>query len=239
MLIVGDFKQLEWNTCVFQAQDKVGIRELNSDGVDLHADNQVAFGLPSRLIAKKFLFRLIFGGSAGAYAHDPEFVDVSNKPKFWQEVIDKFYYKYEGVAKWHAALMEEVLRTGKIVLPTGRYYKYSPQQRGGEFVWPRTTILNYPVQGLGADIMVLARVLFHRGMLLNGLQGKLVSTVHDSIAVDAPKDEVDTFSKLFYRTWELIPKAFDKAFGIEYNVICKVEVKVGNNLGDMHTIEER
>jgi hypothetical protein len=50
--------------------------------------------LPSRLIAKTFVFRLIYGGSAFSYANDPEFTGVSSDPDFWQSVIDEFYTKY-------------------------------------------------------------------------------------------------------------------------------------------------
>lgn len=58
MLLKVDAKalQLEWRVAVELSGDKVGLQEI-LDGVDSHADNQQRFGLPSRLIAKTYLFR--------------------------------------------------------------------------------------------------------------------------------------------------------------------------------------
>ena len=57
MLLKVDAKALEWRVAVELSGDKVGLQEI-LDGVDSHADNQQRFGLPSRLIAKTYLFRL-------------------------------------------------------------------------------------------------------------------------------------------------------------------------------------
>jgi DNA polymerase I-like protein with 3'-5' exonuclease and polymerase domains len=144
MLIKADGKALEWRVAVELSGDKVGLQEI-LDGVDSHADNQQRFGLPSRLIAKTYLFRLIYGGSAYSYANDPNFSSVSKSEKFWQRVIDETYSKYKGLAEWHKKLVQQVSQTGFIRTPFGREYHYKPDRRRGELVWPRTTILNYPV----------------------------------------------------------------------------------------------
>jgi DNA polymerase I-like protein with 3'-5' exonuclease and polymerase domains len=78
MLLNADAKQLEWICATYLSQDKVAIDEINNQ-VDQHADNQERFGLPSRLIAKTFVFRLIYGGSAFSYANDPNFKDIGNE----------------------------------------------------------------------------------------------------------------------------------------------------------------
>jgi DNA polymerase I len=233
MLVIGDYKHLEWDTCVYLSQDKVAIQEL-FDQADMHSDNQQKFGLPSRLLAKIFLFRLIFGGTAPSYAHDPDFTDVSCDTKFWQGVIDNFYLKYGGVNRWHNALMVEAMDTGKITLPTGLFFPFKPYlNKRLEPVWPRTKILNYPVQGLGAQLMVIARVLMRREMQRLGLQGVIICTVHDSILIDCPDDEVEGICKLFHKVWSRIPEVFYKMYDVEYNLPCLVEVKYGPNWGDM------
>ena len=76
-----DVKALEWYVGTFLCQDAVAIQEL-LDQEDMHTKNQVAFNLPSRLIAKLFLFRLIYGGTEWAYAKDHEFKHVSSDPKY-------------------------------------------------------------------------------------------------------------------------------------------------------------
>ncbi len=156
MLLQADAKQLEWVGATYLSQDKTALDEIWAS-VDQHADNQERFGLPSRLIAKTFVFRLIYGGSSYSYANDPNFKDIGNET-FWQNVIDEFYKKYSGLKQWHDKIMEDAKRDRKLVMPTGRVYAYEPDIRFGRAEWPRTKILNYPVQGLGADLMAIARV---------------------------------------------------------------------------------
>ena len=57
MAIVNtDFKSLEVVTAAWLSQDKVMMQEI-CDGIDMHTANQVAFGLPNRLVAKVLKFR--------------------------------------------------------------------------------------------------------------------------------------------------------------------------------------
>ena len=232
MLIQADAKALEWLVAVYLSQDETGIKEITAN-VDQHTDNQQRFGLPSRLIAKTFVFRLIYGGSAYSYANDNDFKDVSKSEKFWQKVIDEFYTKYKGLARWHESLMQEATTTGMLRMPTGRVYHYRPEERRGDLVWPRTTILNYPVQGTGADIMCIARVSFARRFLQGGISGKLISTVHDSIVVDVEDHEVDKVCKMIHSVFDDIPMNFKRIFGTEFNLPARCEVEYGPDLKNM------
>lgn len=229
MIISVDHEGLEWVTAVYLSQDKVGIQEI-WDGVDQHSDNQRRFTLPSRVIAKKFVFRLIYGGSAYSYANDPEFTPVSTNVDFWQGVIDEFYKKYTGLAEWHKSLVETVGRDGKLVTPSGRVYHFKPYQRGnGEWVLPRTKILNYPVQGLGADIVMLSRIsLWNR---LNsavgvGIQAKFVNTVHDDIWLDVHPSHLDALKEIIKGVFGDLPKNFERSFKKEFNLPTRYKIKL-------------
>lgn len=235
MLINLDAKALEWVCATYLSQDQVAIQE-QIDNVDVHSDNQKRFRLPTRLTAKTYLFRLIYGGSAYSYSVDPDFTDVSTSPKFWQRVIDATYDKYPGLERWHSSLMQEVVSTGKLVMPTGREYNYTSKlNERGERIWPRTTILNYPVQGLGADVMAIIRVMFAR-KLKAYYKALLVCTVHDSILVDTPSQHVDEIVKLCYKTFEDFPEYWEKLFGCKWNVPLKCEVQIGPNWGNMKEV---
>lgn len=237
MIISVDHKGLEWVTAVFLSQDKVGIDEIWR-GVDQHEDNRQRFGLPSRLIAKTFLFRLIYGGSAFSYANDPEFNHVSDDTEFWQNVINEFYAKYSGLAEWHKSLLETVGATGRYTSPSGRIYNFEPyQNKRGEWKLPRTKILNYPVQGLGADIVMLSRISLwkrvkaHSGEVLT----RFVNTVHDDIWLDTPSHElkgIDKEGNPCYNicneikgVFEDLPANFERAFKTPFNLPCRYEIK--------------
>jgi len=56
MLINADVKGLEIVAAAFLSRDPVLIGEI-LNGVDIHLENQKRFNLPSRLIAKTFVFR--------------------------------------------------------------------------------------------------------------------------------------------------------------------------------------
>lgn len=241
MLVNVDAKGLEWVTVVWFAQDPVGMAEILT-GVDQHSVNQAAFGLPERRIAKIFVFRLIYGGSKWAYALDPDFNFISKRPTYWQEVIDKFYGKYKGIASVHARWIRTVVDTGVLVMPTGRKYEFQryPNHRG-ELEWPRTQILNYPVQGTGHDIVTIARVSLWK-RIKNDPRLKdcvlFVSTVHDSIVLDVTGAcPMDHLAATIRDVFADIPSNFSRLFGVELNLPIQCEIKVGCNLLDMKELK--
>lgn len=235
MLLQADAKALEWVCATYLSQDPVAYKEIWNNA-DQHTDNQQRFGLPSRLIAKTFVFRLIYGGSAYSYANDPNFKDIGGE-KYWQTVIDQFYEKYGGLGEWHRRIFDEAKRDRKLTMPTGRVYYYEPEIKFNKESWPRTKILNYPVQGLGADLMAIARVsLFNRLKDKEGI--KFVNTVHDSIILDFDQNICDNISivNLVDKCFNDVPKNFEKLFGKEFNLPMRVECQVGPTWGDMEVV---
>lgn len=233
MLVQVDAQALEVRVAAWYYDDKVLIDELVS-GQDIHENNRKLFNLPSRLIAKVFKFRTIYGGSAYSFANDPDFTSVSTSEKFWQKVLDSYFEKYQGIRKGHIRDIQTVAATGKLVMPTGRVYQYAPVKRGNEYKLPETTIKNYPIQGCGADLMAIARIsAFNR--LKGNKDVKFVNTVHDSIVLDVANDKqlcyniCTTLEKVF----EDIPANFEKLFKQPFKVPMAGEVEYGNNLKEM------
>ena len=172
----------------------------------------------------------MYGGSAYSYANDPDFTQVSTSEKFWQKVIDAFYSKYVGLASWHTKIVQEVTLNGQLVMPTGRIYKYQRDKYGK---WPETTIKNYPVQGLGADIMSIARVSFSRRFLSSGIKGLQVNTVHDSIVCDVEDSDVEATVRMFHAVFADLPVNFEKMFKVKFNLPLRCEVCVGKNMKEL------
>ena len=230
MIVEADAKSLEWCVAAWLSQDKTAIQEIK-DGVDLHEANREKFGLPERIIAKVFLFRLIYGGSAYSYAHDPDFTGVSTKEKFWQGVIDKTYEKYPQLAAWHQSIIAEVRRTGKLVAPSGRVFQFKPKPNGD---WPDTIIKNYPVQGFSADLMMLARVAVFRRLISYREKGVLlINTVHDSILVDCKDEMVEFVCRTLQDVFQGLDKLASRCFGIDFNVPMGCKIEIGKTWGTM------
>lgn len=231
MAIVNiDVKSLEVVCAAWMSQDKVLCQELR-DEVDIHGENQKAFNLPERVVAKTLIFRILFGGTEHGFVKDSAFTHVSSSKKYWANVIEKFYNKYSGLARWHDSLLQEVGRTGRIITPFGRIFTYTRNDRGD---LPAAPIKNYIVQGTGADIVSIARVsLFKKFKDIDGL---LINTVHDSIVFDCKKTEVDKIVNLTKLVFEQLPSNITRITGVDFNLPIKAEVSVGNNQKDLTEI---
>lgn len=232
--------QLEWRSLLYLSQDEVGIREV-LEKQDAHSLNEKAFGLPSRLIAKRYLFRTIYRGSGWSFANDPDFMHVSANPKYWDDVGEKFYKKYAGVDACHHRWADLVVNGKNLVGPFGREWSISLKRNSyGELQIPWTTLTNYPVQGTGADIMMLARISFARRLRSRQWNGSviLISTVHDSIVVDvSDASDVQEVVNLFHQVFDDLPKNIHKIFGVDWNVPQPCEVKIGKDMKNMEKVE--
>lgn len=233
MLIQCDASQLEWRTALELSKDWVGINEILS-GEDTHAKNQAAFGLPSRLIAKIFLFRTIFRGSGWSFANDPDFMHVSTSPNFWDDMNEKFYLKYDSLDKTHHRWKDIVMSGKPIVGPLGREW-HIPIHRDfrGELKIPWTTLSNYPIQGTGADIMMLVRLSAHKRMQKAGIKADLISTVHDSIVWDTTEEFLLPIKKICDDVFADLPKNIERLFGYKWETPMACESKYGPNMKDM------
>jgi len=240
MLLKVDAAQLEWRVKVFLSQDKLALREIN-DGFDLHTDNQQRFELPSRTIAKNWLYRMIFAdafgpnefrGPAYAYANDADFMHVSTSVGWWEKRVRTFFTeKYTGIYEHGLASIRTAIDCGRITVPSGRFYLFKPYIWNGQMDWPRTHILNYPVQGFSADLMMVARLLIKERLFKLGLgkRALLINTVHDDVELDVDNDPelVYTICMLLEKCFQDIPQEFERRFGVVVNVPMSGEVKMG------------
>ena len=242
MLLNADVKGLEVVGCAWLSGDTTLRREILA-GEDVHGNNQRDLGVPSRLIAKKFKFRFIYGGTAYSYSHDPDFFGVSRSEKYWQRVIDAYYEKYSGIREWHRILIDRVARTGCLEMPTGRFYSFERDIRGS---LPETQIKNYPVQGLGADLVAIARVRFRTFLreadwlqeeVRRGRGYKLVNTIHDSIVVDSHPDSWYNIGVHLEKAVEEVPQNFSKLFETDFDLPILAELKIGPNLNQLKEIK--
>jgi len=236
MLVNADVKALEIVCAAHLFNDKVMQQEI-IDKVDIHENNRVAFSLPTRLIAKTLVFRILYGGTEYAFVQDPEFMKTSTRLDYWRGAIERFYTKYDGIRQGHEELLRKVMLTGGYSSPTGRSYRFStyPDTRGNPR-WPRTNILNYLVQGFGADLMLLYRVSFWNKIRRMNIPCVPAATVHDSLLVDTPAPFVDQVVTQLNASASDIQGNFFKLFKSKFDLPITVEIEVGSNYKDMDKI---
>lgn len=257
MLIKADAAQLEWRTKAYLAQCPVALQEIDElswrpKEEDLHSQNKEAFKLPSRTIAKNFLYRMIFadafgprgfGGPAYAYANDADFRHVSTSVRFWEGVVQRFFDKYPSIYTHGVDSIRLAITAGQLISPSGRFYRFGPYTKAnGEQDWPRTKILNSPVQGLAADFMTVARANVW-AEIPPAPYILYMSTVHDDIELDVDNDKelVYTICMALEKAFSDIPLQFQNRFNVEVNVPLAGEVKIGWTLyeKDMITFNKK
>ena len=237
MLIQCDASQLEWRTALELSQDWVGINEI-INGEDTHANNQAAFILPSRLIAKIFLFRTIFRGSGWAFANDADFMHVSSDAKFWDGMNEKFYAKYHALDKKHKEWMQLVASGKPIEGPMGRSWSFEMKRDyKGELKLPINALTNYPVQGTGADVMMIARISAYKRIKKAGIPCDFISTVHDSIVLDTSSRNLLLLAKIFDEVFRDLPKNIKAVFGYDWKCPMSCETKAGPNMKEMSKLK--
>lgn len=176
---------------------------------------------------------LIYGGGAWSYAHDPDFTSVSTSVDFWQGVIDEYYKKYSGIEKWHRLLLDTVKKQGYLEIPSGRFYEFQPVLKKQGWKWPETQIKNYPVQGFGADLVMLARIKARELVRALGVQADFIQTVHDSLVLDTPEENVYNICVALKEAVESVPRMCYDYFGYEFGLPLTCEIQVGKNKLEM------
>lgn len=235
MFVSCDAAQLEWRTVVELSRDDVALEEIMK-GQDTHELNRQAFNLPSRLISKIYLFRTIFRGTGYSFANDPDFMHVSSSAEYWDDINEKFYSKYSGIDRTHKEWKLLCEQGMPIVSPFGREWNIPLLNSYGKVNW--TVFTNYPVQGTGADIMMLARLSFrNRLKRLGWTDVKLIQTVHDDIKVDCPDSFLGDVTKLYHEVFRDLQANIAKLFKYNWVVPLKCEVKAGYNLKDMKPVD--
>lgn len=214
--------------------DKV-LKEELLNKLDLHSLNQERFKLPDRVTAKRFLFKLLYGATAYGYSVDSDFMHIGFSENQWQKVIDEFYNKYTGIAKGHATDIKFAKEHGYLEIPSGRYFNYEATKGPWGYKWPLTKIKNYPIQGFGADLVMLARIEFFKQLCESGLEAKFIQTIHDSLVVDVDNDpEVCyTISIMLKNSIEKVPELCKQEFDYEFSLPIWCEIQQGMNKSDM------
>jgi len=227
-----DVKGLEVLCAAYISQDPVLIKELR-DGEDIHSNNQAAFKLLDRLAAKRFMFKMIYGGTAQGFAMDADFLYLKMSARRWQEVIDAFYAKYQSIAKWHSVLIAEVLRTAQYTIPSGRELDFrQPLTKPEWYYVPK--IKNYPVQGFGADLVKLARISLYKRMMASGCKSLLVNTIHDSIIIDIPEKEWYNISMMVKKVFEDLPINIKNVWEFDIGLKISTEASILTTGEELH-----
>lgn len=223
----ADFAQLEFRVAAFLSQDEVAIKEVK-EGFDVHAYTAKVISEAGQTIsrqeAKAHTFAPLYG--ATGYGRTPA------EAAYYEQFTDK----YKGIGRWHRELATEVLTFKRITTPSGRQFAFpNVKRRRNGTITEFTAVKNYPVQSFAtADIVPTVLLCIQKQM--NGLQSKIVNSVHDSIVIDIhPSEEQEVLGVIDSVNGQL-KAIIDERFNIDFNVPLLLEAKIGVNWLDLKEV---
>lgn len=211
-----DGAQLEFRVAVHLGRDGIGLDDIVS-GTDIHKVTAGIIGC-TRQEAKPHTFKPLYGGRSGT----PE------EMKYYQF----FREKYVDITATQQRWIDEVLDTKQLTTEWGlRYYWPDTKMDRSGYVRNTTSICNYPVQAFAtAEIIPLALVFFWHRLKRSNLKMFIVNTVHDSIIVELPPEEINDFHYLSRVTLiDDVYSSLRNLYGIDFTVPLGSGVKVATH----------
>jgi len=91
--------------------------------------------------------------------------------------------------------------------------------------------LNFTIQSTASDILLCSLLGVARRLKEADLEARPVATVHDSMEIVSPKEEVEKVLEILYDEMVNYP-TIKKVFNIYFDVPLKIDVEVGKSFGD-------
>ena len=219
-LVEADVKSAELRCLAIYSNEKFLLDAFN-EGKDMHtATYNVMFNKPKdyvptddeRFIAKSINFGLVYGRGPKSLAEVLK-VDVMEAVR----LIELYFKQMPNVAKFLRNNVIEAHKNGYVSSVFGRRRNLPliHADDGSVSSKAERQANNSIIQSAAADFtyIVLARV----GKLIKsrGLQAKIVHSVHDSIVIDTPVNEID-----------LVKSLIEKAYQAPVNVLRKVKMEM-------------
>lgn len=216
VLVGCDASGLELRMLAHYMKDENYVRTVtegsSKDGTDVHTVNQRAAGLPTRDLAKTFIYAFLYG------AGDSKIGSIVG-----------------GSARDGAILKDKFLKQtpalGRLLSTVAKYAeKGFVPGLDGRRIWVRSehAALNSLLQGAGAIVMKKALVIFNDKIKINKWPVKLVANVHDEFQFEVPAHLAEV-------TGEAAKQSIIEA-GVFYKLRCPLdgEYKYGANWRETH-----
>lgn len=185
----------------------------------LKADDKAASEL--RTQAKPHTFKPLYGGQSG----------TEDEQRYYQA----FRERYTGISAAQEGWKREALETKKVRMPWGiEWYFPNTKITNSGYQTFSTNICNYPVQSFAtADIIPIAVTYAWHEIQGRGLKALMVNTVHDSVIIVAPPEEIEELN-------DILLTAFTKScynyiyrvYGMVFSTPLGVGIKYGSHWGE-------
>jgi uracil-DNA glycosylase family 4 len=224
VLLNADYSQLELRVGAWYSRDPAML-DAFAQGLDIHERTRAAiFGAEEkpgqRTTAKAVNFGTFYGAGAKRIAMEAG-VTIPEA----QILQRKFFAAFPVVRQWVTDVRKLAQADWELEQAFGRRRHFI---LGGVDKRQEAHLLNsavnFPVQGVAADITKAAMIKLHAE--LRSFDARMVAQVHDSIIIDAPKEEVPRLLPVVEGVMR-DPGLSD--WGVSFDVPLNVEIGVGRN----------
>ena len=248
VIVQFDYSQLELRILAVITQDPTLI-DLYRSGADLHkAVASDAFGVAieevskdQRTASKKIQFGIVYQESARGLSEDLRAEGITMSEDECEIFIKKYFKRFPKVSKWIRDTKKHVKRHKYVKTLTGRTRNLPDidsidQSKANE---AERQAVNTPIQGTGSDCTLMSLILINQWLRESGLRSRICITVHDSIVLDCPKDEVLEVAKKVKHIMENLGE-YNEFYKFLGDVPILSEMEIGRNYGDAFeaTIED-
>jgi DNA polymerase-1 len=234
-VISADYSQIELRWAAILSGDKAMLRAFNS-GADIHrATAAEVYELPidqitkeMRFQVKKVNFGILYGQSHYALADE-----LHCTPDEAKSFIDnKYFGKFPGLRDWIDKVHRRVVRTGSVRTYFGRLRRLSGAHSSEKAIAEHALRqgVNCDPQADGSDMLVISAAKIDEQLEKRGMRSVLFGTIHDSLEIDSPPEEVRKVARLT----QTIMEDWDDW---EFPVPIVVDVEAGPSFGELEPIE--
>jgi DNA polymerase-1 len=210
-----------------------------NQGADLHTYtakllfNKEKITKEERQIAKTVSFLIVYGGGAFNLAET-----MSIPMRRAEQIIANYKNVYPGIFSYMEFVNEYIKDNGFAYTIFGRRRNLPDVRSKDRQVVNRALRqgLNFTIQSTASDILLSSLLGASRRFKDSGLSARPVATVHDSIEIVCPKEEIKDTLTILYDEMVNYP-TIKEIFNIHFDVPLAIDAEVGSSFGDGKEVE--
>ena len=181
-----------------------------------------------RQIAKTVSFLIVYGGGPFNLA---ETMGISMRRA--EGIIENYKNVYPGVFSYMEFVNNFIRENGYAYTIFGRKRNLLDVYSKDRGVVSRALRqgLNFTIQSTASDILLCSLLGISRRFEEQGLSARPVATVHDSVEIVSPEEEVEKVLEILYDEMVNYP-TIKEVFNIHFDVPLAIDAEVGKSFGD-------
>ena len=224
-LLSADYSQIELRILAHLAEDP-GLIDAFERGIDVHVVtaarvfgvDEAAVDSEQRRFAKVVNYGLAYGMEAYGLAQR---LDIPNDQA--RDILDAYFAGFPAVRAFMDRTIAQARTDGYTTTLLGRRRRI-PELASDNFrirQMGERMAQNAPVQGSAADVFKVAMVRLDRALVEEGLESRMVLTVHDELVLEVPEGERDAAERVTRSAMEgaadlRVPLVVDVGFGVNW-----------------------